>query len=143
MDLFDLKIWMLFSSALLSSTLLPGGSEVALVYLLNLAEHSPLWLILVATAGNTLGGMSSWFIGFIIAKYFPVRRFSEAKQQKALSQIQRWGSPVLLLSWLPIIGDPLCLMAGWLKIRWLPAFIYIAIGKTLRYAVVVWLFYRF
>jgi len=143
MDLFDLKIWMLFGSALLSSTLLPGGSEAALIYLLTLAEHSPLWLILVATIGNTLGGMSSWVIGFIIAKYFPVRRFSEPKQQKALMQIQRWGSPVLLLSWLPIIGDPLCLMAGWLKIRWLPALIYIFIGKMLRYAVVVWLFYRF
>jgi len=59
---------------------------------------------------------------------------------KAIERLRRWGAPVLLLSWLPIIGDPLCVAAGWLRIHWLLSLMLIGIGKTVRYTVVVFLF---
>jgi membrane protein YqaA with SNARE-associated domain len=93
-------------------------------------------LLAVATLGNTLGGMSSWVIGRFIAWRFPARRFA-AKEQRAITRIQRWGSPALLFSWLPVIGDPLCLAAGWLRIDWLPSLVFIAVGKAVRYAVLL------
>ena len=62
------------------------------------------------------------------------------KYQNAVNRIREYGSPVLLLSWLPVIGDPLCVAAGWLRINWLTAVIFIGIGKTLRYWVVLYIF---
>ncbi len=62
------------------------------------------------------------------------------KHQPAIERIRRWGSPVLLLSWLPVIGDPLCVAAGWLRIHWLLSLVLIGIGKTVRYLVVIYLF---
>jgi len=133
------ELWVLFSSAFLSSTLLPGSSEATLIYLLSTSQYSSLSLLLVATLGNTLGGFSSWLLGLIIAKYYPYHQFKKKGHLKALGHIRRWGSPILLLSWLPIIGDPLCLIAGWLKIHWHLALLYILMGKLLRYAAVIWL----
>jgi membrane protein YqaA with SNARE-associated domain len=127
----------LFLSAFISSTILPGGSEVALVYLANNSLHSDLLLLTVATAGNTLGGATSWLIGYWIAVKFPTRTLQQAKYQKALARIQQWGSPVLLLSWLPVVGDPLCVVAGWLKIPLLLALLFIAVGKCARYYVIL------
>ncbi len=131
-------LWGLFISAFISSTLLPGGSEALVLALAFDGQHSP-WLIwLVATVGNTLGGMSSWGIGRLLAWRFPGRTLS-ADRQQALVRVRRWGAPVLLLSWLPLIGDPLCVAAGWLRINpWL-ALLLITIGKAARYAVLIWL----
>ncbi|MEJ2552717.1 MAG: DedA family protein [Gammaproteobacteria bacterium] len=132
----DWSLWGMFLSAFLSSTLLPGGSEAVLVLLAAKGAGDKLLLLAVATLGNTLGGMSSWLLGRIIAWRFPARRFA-AKEQRAIARIRRWGSPVLLLSWLPVVGDPLCLAAGWLRIYWLPSLGFIAAGKAARYAVLL------
>lgn len=132
-----LELWGLFFSGFLASTLLPGGSEVALLYAANQPDAN-LWLIgLVTSLGNTLGGMSSWGLGWWIKSKFG--SLDEAKQQRALERVQAYGSPVLLLSWLPVIGDPLCLAAGWLRVGWLPALIFIGLGKAARYAVLLYL----
>lgn len=131
------ELWALFGSAFISSTLLPGGSEVVLGYLGSQQVHPAWLLLLVATTGNTLGGMSSWLIGWLIRWRLPMKDL-EPKQQQAMERIRRWGSPVLLLSWLPVIGDPLCLAAGWLRIHWLKALVLIAIGKAARYAVILY-----
>lgn len=126
--------WALFASAFISSTLFPGGSEVLLLWLAAAQPQDKGWLLMVASAGNTLGGMSSWLLGRLIAWRFPLRAPSNAGQERALARIRRWGSPLLLLSWVPIVGDPLCLAAGWLRVRWWRALLFIALGKIGRYA---------
>ena len=134
----DASLWSLFASAFLASTLLPGGSEVVLAYLASNETHSPLMLLQVAAVGNTLGGMTSWGIGRLIAYKYPARGLVKPAHQQAVDRIQRWGSPLLLLSWLPVIGDPLCVAAGWLRVHWLLSLVFIGVGKTARYAVILY-----
>ena len=117
----------LFVSSFLAATLLPGGSEAVLFAVIKL-EPEQLWPALaVATLGNTLGGMTSYLIGRLIPQTRPL---------KGLDAVRRWGSPVLLLSWVPLLGDPLCVAAGWLRLSpwWSAAFI--ALGKFARYWVI-------
>ena len=133
-------LWGLFFSSFISSTLLPGGSEAILAALQFNKMHDPLTLLSVATAGNTLGGLSSWLVGFLIAKRWPTKNLLKPDQQRAADWLEQHGSPLLLLSWLPIIGDPLCLAAGWLKINFWSALLFIAVGKAARYAVILILF---
>lgn len=128
-----MSLWFLFFSAFISSTLFPGGSELALLYLASEENHSTFVLISIATFGNTLGAMTSWGIGRLIAIRYSTENLSKASQQKAVARLQKYGSPILLFSWLPIIGDPLCLAAGWLRVNWLYALIFILIGKAARY----------
>jgi len=117
----------LFTSSFLAATLLPGGSEVVLFGVLKLHPEQYWPALGVATLGNTLGGMSSYLIGRIIP---------QARPLKGLDAVRKYGSPTLLLSWVPIIGDPLCVAAGWLRLGpWLSA-LFIAIGKFARYWVV-------
>ena len=130
-------LWGLFLVSFLGSTLLPGGSEVLLAFLAANHEHDKLALLGVATLGNTLGGMSSWLIGRLIAWRYPAQAITNKSRQRAIQRMQKWGSPLLLLSWLPIVGDPLCVAAGWLRIHGGLALIFIAAGKAVRYAVVL------
>ncbi|AFJ46017.1 YqaA family protein [Shimwellia blattae] len=121
----------LFSSSFLSATLLPGGSEAVLIALL-VAGKSSFWpLIAVATVGNTLGGLTNVVLG----RCFPQRAASRW-HGKALWLLERFGPVTLLLSWLPVIGDLLCLLAGWLRLRWGPVMVFIGLGKLLRYLIV-------
>ncbi len=131
-------MWGLLLSAFISSTLAPGGSEALFVALLLQGFHSPLALLLVATVGNTLGGLSSWLIGRLIARKYPAERLANARHEAAVAKVRRWGSPILLLSWLPLVGDPLCVAAGWLRINVLSALCFIAIGKAARYGALWW-----
>ena len=133
MDAVAVGLWGLFASAFLSATLLPGGSEVVLAYLAGADNQDPLVLLAVASAGNTLGGMSSWLIGRLI----PAGRLQRPELHPAVARIAKHGSPVLLLSWVPIIGDPLCTAAGWLRVPWQRALLYIALGKSVRYGVIL------
>ena len=121
------SLWTLFASSFLAATLLPGGSEFVLAGVLS-AYPQQFWPALaIATLGNTLGGMSSYLIGRIIP---------QRAELKGLKWVQRYGSPVLLASWVPIIGDPLCVAAGWLRINpWL-AVLCMALGKFARYLVI-------
>lgn len=131
--------WAVFISGLLSSTLLPGNSE-AVFSIALLDDPQSLYALLAAvTIGNTLGGMISWGMGRAVAIRYPADSLVRPSQLRALSIIQRWGSPALLLSWIPIIGDPLCVAAGWLKVSFLPSLIFVLAGKFSRYAVLAWL----
>ena len=117
----------LFASSFLAATLLPGGSEAVLFGVLKLHPERALVALAVATLGNTLGGMSSYLIGRVIP---------QKKDLPGLPAMRRYGAPALLLSWIPIIGDPLCVAAGWLRLNpWL-AMLYIALGKLARYAAI-------
>ncbi|MET0072551.1 MAG: VTT domain-containing protein [Candidatus Thiodiazotropha sp.] len=127
----------LFAGSFLAATLLPGGSEALLLWELQQSPQQAGLLWAVASLGNTLGGLSSWLIGWWLARRFPGKGLRQESQRQALRRLARYGSPLLLLSWLPVIGDPLCLAAGWSGVRLLPAILYIGIGKALRYGVLV------
>src|SRR5215204_3505734 len=108
----------LFLSAFLSATLLPGSSEVALVALLALGKHDPALLVAVATVGNVLGSVVNWVLGrwfahFSGRRWFPV---DEKSYAQAVGWYNRFGVWSLLLAWLPIIGDPLTVVAGALRV---------------------------
>ena len=133
-------LWGLFISSFISSTLLPGGSEAILAALQINNAHQATTLLLVATVGNTLGGLTSWLVGFLIAKRWPTKKLLKPEHLRAADWLEQHGSPLLLLSWLPIVGDPLCLAAGWLKINFWSALFYITVGKAARYAVILMLF---
>ena len=126
----------LFLSALGAATLLPMQSEAVLVGLL-LSGRPVLLLLFVASLGNTLGGLINWALGrgierFRDRRWFPV---SEAALTRAQGWYSRWGKWSLLLSWMPIIGDPLTLAAGVMRERFLTVLVLVAIAKTGRYAV--------
>ncbi len=133
----DNQLWGLFISAFVSSTLLPGGSELAFGWLHQQDQH-PAWLLLaIATIGNTLGGLTSYLVGRIINTRMASERMQKPSLLKAHHWLQCHGSPILLLSWLPIIGDPLCVAAGWLRINIGLAALFIATGKGLRYTAIL------
>ncbi|WP_018233173.1 YqaA family protein [Thioalkalivibrio thiocyanodenitrificans] len=134
----DNALWALFVSAFVSSTLLPGSSEAVLAAA-ALSGLSPWRLLWVATLGNTLGGLTNWWIGRWIATRYPARRLVRPAHEKALVRVRRFGWPALLLSWLPVIGDPLCVAAGWLRINIWLSLLAIAVGKAARYALLLWL----
>ena len=121
----------LFTSSFLSATLLPGSSEAVLVALL-VAGAGPVWaLILIATIGNSLGGMTNVILG----RFFP-QRIQSRWQGKAKDWLARFGPATLLLSWVPLIGDLLCLLAGWLRLSMGPVVFFLCLGKALRYIIV-------
>jgi len=122
----------LFLYSFLSATLLPGGSEIALAAVL-VAQPSAYWTPLVlATLGNTLGGMTSYACG----RWLPQR--PAVIDSKAGRAMHRYGAPALLLSWVPIIGDLLCVAAGWLRVNWLAALGFMAAGRLARYLVIAY-----
>lgn len=127
----------LFVSSFLASTILPGGSEAVLVYSLMNSDISAGVLLLTATIGNTLGGLSSWLIGWWLNLRFPLSGLDKPEHRRALERIRRFGAPVLLASWVPLIGDPLCVAAGWARISFVRALLFIALGKALRYSAIV------
>ena len=123
-----------FIVALVSATLLPLGSEPAVFGLVKL-EPSLFWpAVLVATAGNTLGGAISWWMGYG-AEWAVEHARHKPTEHRVLGWLERFGPKACLLSWLPIVGDPLCAVAGWLKLPFWPCMLYMAIGKFGRYLV--------
>jgi membrane protein YqaA with SNARE-associated domain len=126
-------------SAFLSSTLLPGGSEAVLLLLVARAETNALVLILVATLANSLGGFSTYLLGGWLESGLIRHGFMSTPSARTISWARRWGYPSLLLSWLPIVGDGLCLAAGWLRMAWFPVLLAITLGKGARYWALVWL----
>jgi membrane protein YqaA with SNARE-associated domain len=127
-------LWALFLVSFVSATLLPMGSEAALFGLLKLNPEL-LWpAIVVATIGNTLGGAVSWWMGLAAHRAVDKARHGPTKLQ-ALAWLKRFGPKACLMSWMPVIGDPLCAIAGWLKFPFWPCVGYMAVGKLLRYLV--------
>ncbi|MDO9238337.1 MAG: YqaA family protein [Aquabacterium sp.] len=120
----------IFVIAFVSATLLPMGSEPAVFGLVKLQPELFWPAVLVATLGNTLGGALTWWIGF------EARRVSgriKPSDHRAMTWLSRYGAPACLLSWLPIVGDPLCAVAGWLRLPFWPCLFYMGLGKLGRY----------
>ena len=133
----------LFLAAFISATLLPIGSEPALFGLLKLNPDLFWSAIFVATAGNTLGGMLDWWMGYEAHHMVDKYRHSRT-HAKALAFLEKLGPKACLLAWLPIVGDPLCAVAGWLRMPFWPCTGYMLVGKFLRYLVItvalLWVF---
>jgi membrane protein YqaA with SNARE-associated domain len=134
----------LFVVALLSATLLPLGSEPALFGLLKLNPDLFWPAVLVATVGNTLGGAISWWMGYGAERVFERVKHRKPVELKALAWLERFGPRACLLAFLPVVGDPLCALAGWQRLAFWPCVGWMAIGKFLRYvlytAALFWLF---
>jgi len=133
----------IFVIALISATLLPMGSEPMVVAVVS-ANTDLFWpAIGVATAGNTLGGAITWWMGYGAEKAYE-HLAHKPHEVRVLRWLQRFGAKACLLSWLPLVGDPLCAVAGWLKLPFWPCVAYMAVGKFGRYlvmtAIAVWLF---
>jgi len=134
----------LFVVALVSATLLPLGSEPAVFGLIRL-NPDMLWpAIGVATLGNTIGGALTWWIGYGAERVYEQVAHHPPLKRRALTWLQRFGPKACLLSWLPLVGDPLCAVAGWLRLSFWPCVLYMAIGKFARYLLMtttlLWLF---
>ncbi len=125
----DTGLWMLFSTGFLSATLLPGGSEANLIAALTMGDIAWWKILLTVSIGNTLGGLTNYGIGVVIPNSASKNRQFSA----ALTWIKRYGYWTLLFSWLPVVGDPLCLVAGWLRLRFWPCVCLIFVGKAVRY----------
>lgn len=124
-----------FVVSFISATLLPLGSEPVVFGLIKLNPDLFWPTIWVATAGNTLGGAVDWWMGF--GAHRAIDKYTHSGHHaKALRWLERLGPRACLLAWLPAIGDPLCFVAGWLKLPFWPCLIYMAIGKFLRYFVI-------
>jgi membrane protein YqaA with SNARE-associated domain len=122
----DASLWALFASAFVSSTLLPGNSEIVLVALLKSGGASAAPAVVVATIGNTLGGLTTYGIGRLLPSRMP--------ESRAIARVRRYGAAALLFSWLPVVGDALCAAAGWLRLNWIACALAMAAGKAARYA---------
>ena len=122
-------LWALFAAAFVSATVLPANSELVLAAVLR-ADPGDKWLaVAIATLGNTLGGLTTYFLGRLVpARTLPAARWVAA--------VRRYGAPALLLSWVPIVGDGLCAAAGWLRVPAWAAALAMAVGKFLRYLAV-------
>ena len=132
-----------FVIAFISATLLPLGSEPAVFGLIKLNPEMFWPALAVATAGNTLGGAVTWWMGYGAERaYEHVTR--HPANNRTLRWVERFGAKACLLSWLPIVGDPLCAVAGWLRLPFWPCVAYMAVGKFARYltmtAALLWVF---
>ena len=107
---------------------MPGGSELALLAFVTRYPEATTESFVLATIGNTLGGVTT---------YWMARALPEPKDISRLVLARRWGAPVLVLAWAPVIGDALCAAAGWLRLPWLPSVLWMLLGKAARYGVVI------
>ncbi len=130
---------LLLVSALLSATLLPGSSEAVLIGLLATGQGQPALLVLVASVENVAGSVVNWLLGRFLAGYgdrpwFPVSPRAAARARRWFDRYGQWS---LLLAWVPVIGDPLTLVAGVMRVGFLRFLLLVGTGKVLRYVLIV------
>lgn len=123
-----------FVVSFISATLLPLGSEPAVFAVIKVSPHLFWPTILVATLGNTLGGVVDYWLG-----YGAKQAFAKERESRWFGWLLRYGPKAMLLTWLPGVGDPIATLGGWLKLPFWPSVAYMAIGKFLRYIVMTWL----
>ena len=125
----------LFISSFLSSTVLPGHSEITLITFILLKKYSHFLLIFFASLGNILGSVVNWYLGFYITKFVNKSWFPFKKKQldKASSWYLKYGKWSLFFTWVPIIGDPLTIVAGIFRVPLIIFITIVSISKVLRY----------
>ena len=125
----------LFAISFLAATILPLSSELMLAGLITTSNYDSLVLLIVASFGNILGSVVNWVLGFYsrnlaIKKWFPFKETQIERSSKWFNKFGRWS---LLFAWIPIIGDPLTLAAGLLRVKFIEFIILVTIGKVSRY----------
>ena len=131
----------LFTISFLAATILPFSSELTLAGLIATSNYDNLLLLIVASFGNTLGSVVNWALGFYsrnltTKKWFP---FKDKQIEKSSQWFSKFGKWSLLFAWVPVVGDPLTLVAGLLRVRFLEFLILVMIGKISRYLVIFYL----
>ena len=131
----------LFAISFLAATILPFSSELTLAGLIVTSNYDNLLLLIVASLGNVLGSVVNWILGFYsrkltTKKWFPFKDEQIEKSSKWFNKFGRWS---LLFAWVPIIGDPLTLAAGLLRVKFIEFLILVTIGKISRYIVIFYL----
>jgi membrane protein YqaA with SNARE-associated domain len=121
----------LFAASFIASTVVPLSSEAVLFGFLKLYPEQFVPALALATLGNTLGGLTSYFIGRLL----PVR-IQQRVDPRALAWLRRYGSPLTFFAWLPVAGDALCIAAGWLRLNGLRVTLFMAAGRLLRYWII-------
>ena len=121
----------LFAASFIASTIVPLSSEAVLFGFLKLYPGEILPAVLLATLGNTLGGLTSYALGRLLPG-----RIQGKLDPRILEKLQRYGSPLTFFAWLPVVGDALCIGAGWLRLNWIAATAFMAAGRLIRYWVV-------
>lgn len=121
----------LFAASFLASTVIPLSSEAVLFAFLKLFPGQMALALAVATVGNTLGGLTSYALGRLLPE-----RTRKKVDARVLDKLRRYGSPLAFFAWLPVVGDALCIAAGWLKLNWLAVTAFMAAGRLLRYWIV-------
>ena len=132
----------LFFISFLAATILPFSSELTLAGLITTSNYDNVLLLIVASFGNVLGSVVNWVLGFYsrnltIKKWFP---FKETQIERSSKWFNKFGKWSLLFAWVPILGDPITLVAGLLRVRFLDFIILVAIGKVSRYVLIYYLF---
>ena len=132
---------LLLSTSFLSATLLPMGSEALLLFYSQDTSLPLFWLWAVASIGNTLGGCVNWWLGVYVERFQDRRWFPCSQKQlvTAKTHFAQYGLVSLLFSWLPVVGDPLCLIAGTLRTPFLRFLLLVFIGKAIRYFFLLYL----
>ena len=121
----------LFAASFIASTLVPLSSEAVLFGFLKLYPGELVPALALATLGNTLGGLTSYAIGRLLPA-----RIEQKLDPRAIERLRHYGSPLAFFAWLPVVGDALCVGAGWLRLNWIAVTAFMAAGRLLRYWVV-------
>ena len=142
-SLREYSLWLMFASAFLSATLLPGNSEIVFVgfatpLIWSHSYFSLSALLISAVAGNSLGSLTTYWVGRCLPQA-QQRDRQNPRYRWALQQTQKYGTWILLFSWLPIIGDLFCAVAGWLRLNGLTSLLFITLGKLVRYVFLIFL----
>ena len=125
-----ISLFSLFISSFVAASLVPIGSELTFIAVIVNETAAPYAALFLATLGNTLGGFTTYVLGRVL----PQRKMPSRRIIKAL---KKWGSPALVFSWLPLVGDALCLAAGWLRQPWFICIIFMGMGKFFRYWIIL------
>ena len=131
----------LFVISFLAATILPFSSELTLAGLMATSSYDNSLLLIVASFGNVLGSVINWILGFysrnlVIKKWFPFKETQIERSSKWFNKFGRWS---LLFTWIPIIGDPITLAAGLLRVKFIEFVILVTIGKVSRYVAIFYL----
>jgi membrane protein YqaA with SNARE-associated domain len=131
----------LFAISFLAATILPFSSELSLAGLIVTSDYDNLLLLIVASFGNILGSVVNWALGsysrnLTTKKWFP---FKETQIERSSKWFRKFGKWSLLFAWVPVVGDPLTLVAGILRVKFIDFIILVAIGKVSRYLIVFYL----
>lgn len=129
----------LFLACFVSATILPFTSEGILLFFL-ISGYDPFICLLIATLGNTVGGITNYLLGMLGNIKSIEKRFKNPEKfHKTSAQISKYGYWLALLSWVPIIGDPLTILLGFFRVKFIPMLLLMTFGKFIRYALIIFI----